>query len=122
MNRKTMIEYNGVTYEADLARVKGTHLGYEDHGILSVNIDFEGLGGAWGQGTGHYFADTPEKMFPWVKAFIDFFGQWESIPRRECFILRESYSGPIVGLASKSDDTVLIFAEVPPKEGESDGR
>ncbi|QGZ16773.1 hypothetical protein PBI_DEWDROP_126 [Microbacterium phage Dewdrop] len=112
MNRKTTIEIHGLEYEAELARVKRTHLGREDHGILSVNIEFEGISGSWGQGTGHYFADTPEKMFPWVSRLIDFFGAWENIPGSECYVLREMYSGPIVGMVSKDEKRVLLVREV----------
>lgn len=112
MQKKLTIEIAGVEYEAQLATIKHTHLGKEDHGILSVNIHFAGVGGSWEQGTGHYFADTAEKMFPWVSAFIDFLGPWESIPGKEVYVLRESYSGPIVGLVHKTSDDYLMLKDI----------
>lgn len=115
MERKTTITIKGVDYEAQLARVKGTHLGYEDHGIFSVNIDFEGVSGSWGQGTGHRFADTPARLFPWVKmltSFFSSFGKWEDIVGKECFVLRRSYGGAIVGLVSKVSDEALLFDDI----------
>jgi hypothetical protein len=47
-----------------------------------------------------------------VKALVDFFGQWEEIPGRECYVLRTDYSGSILGFASKDGDRVLILADV----------
>lgn len=113
MERKTTITIGETDYQAELARVESTHLGFEDHGILSVNVAFEGIGGGWGQGTGHYFADRPNRMFPWVRALIVLFGvRWEDIQGKECFILREDCSGPIVGLASKSDNDYVLFETI----------
>ncbi|QJD53281.1 hypothetical protein SEA_TEMPO_58 [Microbacterium phage Tempo] len=115
MERKTTITIGDTEYEAQLARVKETHLGYEDHGIFSLNIAFEGVHGSWGQGTGHRSIESPEAMFHWVKLLVAFFGsyaKWEDIAGKECFVLRESYSGPIVGLVSKVKDEALIFSEV----------
>ncbi|WNT44269.1 hypothetical protein SEA_CANDC_57 [Microbacterium phage CandC] len=115
MERKTTITLKGVEYEAQLARVESTHLGYEDHGIFSVNVNFKGVDGGWGQGTGHRFADTPERLFPWVKMLVSFFGsfgKWEDIVGKECYVLRTSYSGPIVGLVSKMSDEALLFEDI----------
>lgn len=115
MERKTTITIGDTEYEAQLARVKATHLGYEDHGIFSLNIAFEGVHGSWGQGTGHRIIESPEAMFHWVKLLVSFFGsfgKWEDIAGKECFVLRESYSGPIVGLVSKVKDEALLFSEI----------
>lgn len=113
MKRTITYTIKGKDYEAELARVEHTHLGNEDHGILSVNVHFAGIGGSWEQGTGHYFADRPNRMFPWVCALLTFFGgTWEGIAGKECFILRESYSGPIVGLADKGGTDYLLFQDI----------
>ena len=109
---ESTFQHDGKSYVAKLARVTDTHIGYEDHGILSINIQFEGVGGGWGQGTGHRFADRPNRMFPWVKAFIDFFGKygtWEAIKGQEVYILSEDGFGAIEGLAHKTEDRVLLF-------------
>ncbi|QNJ56013.1 hypothetical protein SEA_RASPUTIA_123 [Microbacterium phage Rasputia] len=116
MPRKTIVEHGGFEFEAELAVVTKTHLGFEDHGIFSWNIDFKGVAGSWGQGTGHRFATDPFIMHTVVTFITEFFGKygtWEAITGREVFILRESYSGPIVGLAAKDDaDNVFLFSEL----------
>lgn len=109
---ETFITHKGVKYPAQLARVKRTKLGYEDHGILSVSLEFEGLNGSWGQGMGAFFADKPEKMFPWVRSLIDFFGgDWESIVGKEVFLFLGE-DRRIAGLAQRSGNDVLLVEEV----------
>ena len=34
-------EYNGKTYDAEVMRIANTFLGYEDHGILTMNLALE---------------------------------------------------------------------------------
>lgn len=44
----------------DIAKITGTMLGYEDHGILTCMLTVE-YGGGSGQGIGGYCLDTPVK-------------------------------------------------------------
>ena len=61
------------------AQIKGTRLGYEDHGILTCSLELDYGGG--GQVFGNY--DLRGKLLAkWVKAILDVVGvkEWEELP------------------------------------------
>jgi hypothetical protein len=112
VNRKTIIEIDGVEYEAQEAVVYEAHLGLEpDHGIFTINIDFRGVASGWGQGTGHY-AQNEASLYRWVKELTNLLGPWQQMKGREVWVLRTSYSGPIVGLASKNSSDYVMIADL----------
>jgi hypothetical protein len=92
--------------DKQLARVESTHLGFEDHGVYSVNVAFTGAG--WGQGTGHYAitqrGEDGEQHAAngWGVEFIVRMLQacscsrWEDLPGSVVWIIREA--GRIVGV------------------------
>lgn len=65
-------------YSISNARITSTCIGYEAHGIFSVNVHFEGDG--WSQGTGHYFAE--KCLVDWIKGMLRVgeVERWEDLP------------------------------------------
>ena len=57
--RTISIAHDGVEYGGQMATVKSTHLGIEDHGIVTAYLHCEWPGG--GIGVGGYCLDTPVK-------------------------------------------------------------
>lgn len=91
-----------------IARIESTHLGYEDHGIFSLNVSFT-YGGS-GQGTGHYCvcsSDSDQTTDAYgirlVKAIVDAVGvnSWEAVKGRTVIALRENgdWHAPVIGIA-----------------------
>lgn len=111
-----------IELEEVIAKIESTHLGYEDHGIFSLNVSFS-YGGS-GQGTGHYSvcsggSDSPTDAvgIRLVKAIIDACGvrSWERLVGRTVFVLKEpGWSGMVRGLAPLPTEkgTRVVFADV----------
>ena len=114
-------------YEGEIAKIKGTHIGFEDHGFYSVNVDFE-MPGA-GQGTGHYALDVHDPDSPWGRTgtaagmtfVIEFIkalggGEWENLKGKTCMVLRAKGDryGKIVGVENLPTERGhrFIFSEV----------
>lgn len=118
MKRETTITHAGVEYQAEVGRIKRTHLGFEDHGIFSWNLDFEFDGS--GQGTGHRFAyieDDPEVAhgaMRKIKMIVEMLGPWEELPGTSVYVLRGEYAGPILGLVPIIGDKILFLNEPAP--------
>lgn len=105
-----------------IAKVESTFLGYEDHGIFSLNVNF--TYGSSGQGTGHYCvanaepSDTDAVGIRLVKAIIDACGvnQWEHLRGRTVYVLRESddWNARVVGIAPLPTEkgSRVIFKDV----------
>jgi hypothetical protein len=83
------VEHKAIELEDDVdgiesATVKSTNLGFEDHGIFCININFEYEGGCC-QGTGAYAISNlfVEKA---IKSYLKFFEVdfWEKIPGKKC--------------------------------------
>ncbi|AWN07796.1 hypothetical protein HOT31_gp126 [Microbacterium phage Hendrix] len=108
MSFETTVEVRGTKYFAELVRITRTHIGYEDHGIFSMNIDFEGLSGGWGQGLGHRFMTDPIVFHTWIQLIVDHFGPWQDLKGKELYALYEKKNQEIVGLASKSDQSRIF--------------
>lgn len=104
-------------YDEQIAKVNRTDFGVEDHGILSINVDFE-FGGS-SQGTGGYSLDGPTKFSPfkgkypkdrvgsaWGMEFLHRLmlaldvGEWSDIPGRTVYVLRAKGDtfGKILGI------------------------
>jgi hypothetical protein len=107
------VEHNGVEYEAELGTIKFTRLGKEDHGIYTFVLDFD-FGHA-GQGAGAYNLNDPEILGKGIQGVLSFFGsytQWEDLPGKRAFVLREEHSGFIRGLMDEAGSKVIIFKEL----------
>lgn len=128
MTRQIIIEHNGTTYYGKVARIKSTHLGTEDHGILTAYLQCEGDG--WGIGVGGYGLDQPVEVdgkfshreptaygFDHILQMARTVGvtSWERLPGSEVIVLFDSPSalgGTAKGIAHISDEKhVLILAE-----------
>ena len=96
-------------FTRQIAKADRLFLGYEDHGILTCTVMFDG--GGWGQGTPGYGFDEHDEetksrvvTSPFGLAFIarlmQAFGvdEWNKIKGRTIFVLRQEPFGPIVGL------------------------
>lgn len=93
-------------FEKVIAKIESTHLGYEDHGIFSLNVSFDF--GHSAQGTGHYSVCSSESDQPddavgirLVRAIVDACGvsQWEQLKGRTVYVLKEEgWSGMVRGI------------------------
>jgi hypothetical protein len=92
--------------EATIARIESTHLGYEDHGIFSLNVSFD-YGGGSGQGTDHCVCSADSNRLAdvygirLVKAICDAAGvsNWESLKGRTVFVYRDpGWNGMVRGI------------------------
>ena len=81
-------------YTKEIAKITDTHLGYEDHGIFSLNVNFSY--GSSSQGTGHYsicskHSDSPDDVvgIRFVKAIVEAagVGSWEKLAGRTVYVL-----------------------------------
>lgn len=109
-------------YEEVIARVESTWLGYEDHGIFSLNVSFTYGGSA--QGTGHYCVCSADSDRPsdvvgirLVRAIVDACGvsRWEDLKGRTVFVIKdEGWSGLVRGIAPLPTEKGerVIFADV----------
>lgn len=106
----------------EIGKIADTHIGLEDHGMMTVSITLEGDG--WRQGIGHYRIGTwsePIEDAGWVAEFIRRFTQaagaetWENLPGKRVKVLREgSFKGRIVGIdkVPTFDGERFLFEEV----------
>jgi len=96
------------------AKVKSAFLGIEDHGILSMNLDFDF--GSGGQGTGHYNLQNANGG-PLIKAILETFAvdEWKQIPGHVVNVLYDTddYDARVKGFEQLPFDggRRLIFSE-----------
>jgi hypothetical protein len=108
--------------EKVIARIEGTHLGYEDHGIFSLNVSF--TYGSSAQGTGHYCvcssksdAETDVVGIRLVKAIVDACGvsAWEQLKGRTVYVLKDpGWNGSVRGIAPLPTEggKRVVFADI----------
>lgn len=116
-NRKVTVEHFGVEYTGELATIKSTMLGYEDHGVFSAYLECEWAGA--GVSVGGYFLDTVTDVGRVGTAFgLDQIiqilrtvgvGKWEALKGHPLIVLFAD--GRAVGIAGTTNDKVLIFQE-----------
>lgn len=105
------IEHDGVTYDAEVARVTTYRLGREDHGIFTLQLGFEGP--AWGQSLPAMALDeydretesrkTGEYAAKYIMEVADRLGSPGTTGQR-VLVLRETPYGDIKGFAVLEDD------------------
>lgn len=118
--------------EVEIAKAESTMLGVEDHGILTCFVHMK-MGGS-GQGAGGYSLDSNIKHtifkgynspddrvgltygMEFVRRLIQAFGvdNWEDIPGRTVFVLREQPWGPIKGIRPlpTEEGTEFVFEDL----------
>ncbi len=108
--------------ERELARVESTHLGLEDHGVYTLNVNFRGK--TWGQGIGHYVVS--QRGDDGQQHAVNGYGmefvirllsacsvtRWEDLPGALCWIVREN--DRIVGVEplEVNDGQAFYFADL----------
>lgn len=119
------VEHDGITYQGQIGTIRSTRLGYEDHGILTANIDIAFPGG--GIGVGGYCLDSPAEKgnsragrrgtaygLDHIIRILETVGadRWESLPGRQVIVLfadTAGLGGRSVGIASTTTDKVFVL-------------
>lgn len=125
---KVKVEHHGVTYAGQIATIKSTMLGTEDHGLWTFYLNVQWPGG--GVGVGGYCLDISQKDAD--GKFVDRVGtaygldvlmrvcetvgvdRWEQLPGQQVIVLfeGESYLGSqSLGIAGTTSGKVLILKE-----------
>lgn len=110
MTRAIQVEHNGVTYDAQVATIESTMLGFEDHGMFTGMLRFKGE--SWGQGAPAYILN--ESCGSYVRTVLETLGlnEWEELKGTRCLVLRERRYDAIMGIAHlTAEDSVMIFAD-----------
>jgi hypothetical protein len=119
------VEHDGITYAGQIGTIRSTRLGYEDHGILTANIDITFDGG--GIGVGGFCLDEPAEKGNYkagrrgtaygldhIIRFLETVGvdRWEDLPGRQVIVLYAAtagWGGMSVGIASTTSDKVFVL-------------
>lgn len=123
---QTTIEHDGTTYSGQIATIKSTALGTEDHGIFTAWLNLEWPGG--GIGVGGLALDGPHKDADGkhlgrvgsafgadhVMRIIETVGvdKWEQLPGCQVIVLFEGKGGlgsQACGIAGITNEKVLNF-------------
>jgi hypothetical protein len=122
MTRSITVEHNGTTYYGKVAKIKSTHLGTEDHGILTAYLHVDGDG--WGVGIGGYGLDSwdevAKKRIPTaygLDQLVQMFEtvgapSWEKLPGREVLVLfdsPDSWGSTAKGIAHITDEKKVLI-------------
>lgn len=126
MDRKISITHNGVDYSGEIMQVESTHLGVEDHGIVTAYLHCKN--GSSGIGVGGFCLDAPvtddDGKFlrregtayglDHLMQFVRTVGvsSWEAIKGEHVIVLyagRAGLGGMSVGIASLTGDRVFIL-------------
>lgn len=115
-----MVTINGILYQADLATIGSTFLGYEDHGMGTAYLNFEGPG--WIQSNLAVILSRRDEYiqrglaigFEFVLRVLDCVGcsNWESLVGKKVYALKCNTSHNIEGILSLDCERFLIFQEV----------
>lgn len=113
MSTKITVEHDGKTYEGNVGTIESTFLGTEDHGIVSVMLNFKFEHG--GVGVGGYGLDTPENTEDGKTRRVGTAYGLDHIMRIMAIILyagSAGWGGRSIGIASLTDsDRVLILED-----------
>lgn len=109
--------------ERELAKIKSTFLGVEDHGTLTFSLDLEYENGT-GQGCGSYSFDVRGGKVPQIataaiiRRILSVVGveKWEDLPGKMVYALKPEHGALVRGLATgpflKRKAGVIIFQDV----------
>lgn len=126
--RSIAIEHNGKTYGGQIGTIRSTRLGYQDHGILTADLNVEWAGG--GVSVGGFVLDKPRDRdasdytregtaygLDQIIRILETVGveRWEDLKGQQIIVLFEGKSvwgSQAVGLAATTDDEkVLVLRE-----------
>lgn len=114
-------------YQREIAKIKSTFLGVEDHGMFSVNVGFTYDNGGSYQGTGHYALDRYDETLDrrvgsaegmeFIIRLLNACGvsEWARLPGRTVFVLKDpGFNGLIRGIEPLPTEpgAPFIFADV----------
>lgn len=122
-----IITFDGKRYTAVPATVKSTHLGYEDHGIMTTWLHCEGPG--WGQGVGGFQLDRRTEdakgkyqsqptvlLGAFVQETLKCLGKdaWEKIPGTRLHLLYEEGNryGAALGFANADLTKAVVLKSI----------
>jgi hypothetical protein len=131
---KAQIEHHGVTYDAEVATINSTRLGWEDHGCFQAQLNVTyGSGGSGTSIAGMILDTVPATREPGserrptlfgmamiqglICTLAGDFGNWESLKGQRIFTLFDPADEPrhgflCKGVASIDGRRVLVFDEV----------
>ena len=126
MGRTLVIEHQGKSYSGQIAVIKKTEFGVNDHGIMSADLHCEWEGG--GIGVGGYCLDTkpnPETNkregsaygLDFIMRILDTVGvyTWEKLVGQKVVVLFEEgksgWGGTSCGIANILNDKVFLMKE-----------
>jgi hypothetical protein len=100
------IKVKGKSYLAEVGNANELFLGFEDHGLFMLNIDFTFGEGGIVQGLGRGLTKLET-----IQDIIRVFGvrEWSKIKGRSIYVLRESRSGLILGFVSLDGQRYFLF-------------
>lgn len=128
-NRTITIVHDGETYSGEIATIRRTELGREDHGIMTAFLHTEWQGGGvsvGGMGLDEPFRDTDGRFverrataygLDHIMRLIDTVGvaSWEKLAGAKCIVLfpvaEERLGMAPVGVAGLDNDRVLNLRE-----------
>lgn len=111
MERKTTVEIDGKSYEADYATISDAFIGFEDHGIFTAYLNFRGQ--SWTQGESARSWSAP-KLKLYLQTVMKTLGvnDWSKVAGQEVLVLKEGYLGPILGFAHRTEDRYMLFEAI----------
>jgi hypothetical protein len=110
MQRKTTITIAGNEYEAQVGTISKAVLGFEDHGVFTAYLVFEGVG--WGQAEPARAWGGPALKLYITKVLATLnVRDWSQVQGKVAFVLRDP-GGIIVGFAHQTEDRAMFFQQV----------
>jgi hypothetical protein len=125
-NRTITVDHNGKTFGGEIMRIESTHLGWEDHGILTAQLHCKGDGS--GIGVGGYCLDVTTGPPDYKRAGTAYgldhlmrimetvgVSSWEKLPGQQVIVLFEGVGSSLgrqsVGIAGMLNSEVLVLKE-----------
>lgn len=127
MARIITVEHGGIEYGGQIGTIKSTHLGYQDHGILTADLTIEWPGG--GVSVGGFCLDEPRDReardyertgtaygLDHIIRIIETVGvdRWERLVGQKVIVLFEgksAWGSRSVGIAHATDESKVFILE-----------
>lgn len=108
MERRTTVTIDGKDYEADLATISKSFIGFEDHGIFTAYLSFRASAWEQSEPARIWSADQLKRYLETVLKTLGV-NDWSRVQGQEVLVLRENYFGPILGFAHRSEARYFLF-------------